>query len=57
MVGDEVKSYTKLFLICLNVCLSAFYVGYSLVYVGMLKEDDFQKVIVNDYGFFLWDWT
>jgi hypothetical protein len=38
----EYKSYVKLFLICLNVSLSAFYVGYSLVYVGMLKDKDFK---------------
>jgi hypothetical protein len=40
------KSYWKLLAICMNASLSAFFVGYSLVYIGSLSIDDFPRVIV-----------
>lgn len=41
LITHMYKSYIKLLLICSNVSLSAFFVGYSLVYVGSLSLYDF----------------
>jgi hypothetical protein len=54
LISPKYLSYSKIFLICLNATLAAFYVGYSLVYIGLLKEKDFQEAIIKGYGFDSW---
>jgi hypothetical protein len=48
------KSYVKLLAICINVSLSAFWVGYSLVYMGSIGKEDFKPAILEDYNFLSW---
>lgn len=41
LITPKYKSYKSLAAICLNASLSAFFVGYSLVYMGSLTHEDF----------------
>ena len=39
----------------MNACLSSFWVGYSLVYVGALHPGEFRPIIMDQYGLNLGD--
>lgn len=51
LITPKYKSYLSLVAICLNASLSAFFVGYSLVYIGSLTHDDFEAAIMEGYKF------
>lgn len=57
LVTPIYKSYFKLLMICANASLSAFFVGYSLVYMGSLSVSNFSTAILDDYGFNKLDWS
>lgn len=56
LITPKYKSYKSLAAICLNASLSAFFVGYSLVYMGSLTHEDFEIAITQGYKFNEHDW-
>ena len=55
LIGNKYKSFPQLVAICINACLSSFFVGYSLVYVGALHPEDFKPIIMEQYHLNLGD--
>ena len=41
LLSRQYKSLSKMILICINVCLSSFYFGYALAYMGTLSDFTF----------------
>ena len=44
--SKQYTSFCRVLLICINACLSAFFVGYSLIYMGTLPNFQF---IIDTY--------
>ena len=55
LVGPRYRSLCRLILICMNASLSAFWVGYSLAYVGALHTSEFNPTIMIQYHLNLGD--
>lgn len=39
--SHQYNSFSKILLICINVCLSSFFLGYAIVYIGALPDFTF----------------
>jgi hypothetical protein len=55
LITPKYKSYAKLLAICINVSLSAFWFGYSFVYMGTIGANDLEITILKEYNFLAWE--